>query len=149
MKDRLVMAASMSAMVALVAFAGVGAHAPGPAFTLSSPDLAGNTFGAKYILNGFGCSGGNTSPALVWSNLPAGTKSLALQVHDPDAPTGGGGWWHWAVVDISADTVMIEISGREQKIDSFIDLMRPYGIVELARTGRIALVRGTPGSGVE
>jgi acetolactate synthase-1/3 small subunit len=53
------------------------------------------------------------------------------------------------VVDISADSVMIEISGREQKIDSFIDLMRPYGIMELARTGRIALVRGTPSSGVE
>ena len=46
------------------------------------------------------------------------------------------------VVDISADSVMIEISGREQKIEAFIDLMRPYGIVELARTGRIALVRG-------
>ena len=51
------------------------------------------------------------------------------------------------VVDISADTLMIEISGREQKIDSFIDLMRPYGILELARTGRIALVRGVPGQG--
>lgn len=51
------------------------------------------------------------------------------------------------VVDISADSLMIEISGREEKIDAFIDLMRPYGIVELARTGRIALVRGTPASG--
>jgi acetolactate synthase-1/3 small subunit len=51
------------------------------------------------------------------------------------------------VVDISADSIMVEISGREQKIESFIDLMRPYGIVELARTGRIALVRGTPNTG--
>jgi acetolactate synthase-1/3 small subunit len=46
------------------------------------------------------------------------------------------------VVDIDHDTVMAEVSGQESKIEAFIDLMRPYGIVELARTGRIALVRG-------
>ena len=46
------------------------------------------------------------------------------------------------VVDISAENLMIEISGQERKIEAFIDLMRPYGIIELARTGRIALVRG-------
>jgi acetolactate synthase-1/3 small subunit len=51
------------------------------------------------------------------------------------------------VVDIGATSLMIEISGQEQKIEAFIELMRPYGIVELARTGRIALVRGTPGQG--
>ena len=51
------------------------------------------------------------------------------------------------IVDISADTLMIDISGKERKIEAFIELMRPYGIVELARTGRIALVRGQPGSG--
>jgi acetolactate synthase-1/3 small subunit len=46
------------------------------------------------------------------------------------------------VVDVSPGDLMIEISGQERKIEAFIDLMRPYGIVELARTGRIALVRG-------
>jgi acetolactate synthase-1/3 small subunit len=51
------------------------------------------------------------------------------------------------VVDISPQTLLIEISGQEQKIEAFIQLMRPYGIIELARTGRIALVRGTPGQG--
>src|SRR5271168_1255376 len=45
------------------------------------------------------------------------------------------------VVDIGFDTLIVEISGQENKIEAFIDLMRPYGIVELARTGRIALVR--------
>lgn len=45
------------------------------------------------------------------------------------------------IVDISAETLMIEMSGREEKVDAFIDLMRPYGIIELARSGRIALVR--------
>jgi acetolactate synthase I/III small subunit len=48
------------------------------------------------------------------------------------------------VVDISADTMMVEVSGQESKIEAFIDLMRPLGIVELARTGRIALIRGIP-----
>ena len=46
------------------------------------------------------------------------------------------------VVDVSNTSLIIEISGTEQKIIAFIDLMRPYGIIELARTGRIALVRG-------
>jgi acetolactate synthase-1/3 small subunit len=46
------------------------------------------------------------------------------------------------VVDIGYDTLMIEISGQETKVEAFIDLMRSYGIIELARTGRIALVRG-------
>jgi acetolactate synthase-1/3 small subunit len=48
------------------------------------------------------------------------------------------------IVDVGPDEVMIEISGREQKIMAFIDRMRPYGIVELVRTGRIAMVRGIP-----
>jgi acetolactate synthase-1/3 small subunit len=46
------------------------------------------------------------------------------------------------VVDIGFETLMVEIAGQETKIEAFIDLMRPYGILELARTGRIALVRG-------
>ena len=46
------------------------------------------------------------------------------------------------VVDVSNTSLIVEISGTETKIEAFIDLMRPYGILELARTGRIALVRG-------
>jgi acetolactate synthase-1/3 small subunit len=52
------------------------------------------------------------------------------------------------VVDITHDTLMIEISGQENKIEAFIEQVRPYGIVELARTGRIALVRGKRGGDV-
>lgn len=46
------------------------------------------------------------------------------------------------VIDIQHDNVMMEISGTEGKVEAFIELMRPYGILELARTGQIALVRG-------
>ena len=45
------------------------------------------------------------------------------------------------IVDVSPNHVMVEISGPERKIEAFIDLMRPYGIMELVRTGRIALLR--------
>ena len=47
-----------------------------------------------------------------------------------------------SIVDVSADDLMIEISGRENMIEAFIERMRPYGIIELVRTGRIAMVRG-------
>ena len=47
------------------------------------------------------------------------------------------------VVDVNPEQMMIEISGQERKIEAFIDVVRPYGIIELARTGRIALVRGS------
>jgi acetolactate synthase-1/3 small subunit len=46
------------------------------------------------------------------------------------------------VIDIQLDNIMMEISGTEGKVEAFIELVRPYGILELARTGRIALVRG-------
>ena len=42
------------------------------------------------------------------------------------------------IVDVSPDQIMVEISGQERKIEAFIDAVRPYGIRELARTGRIA-----------
>jgi acetolactate synthase-1/3 small subunit len=50
------------------------------------------------------------------------------------------------VVDVGIEHVMIEISGQERKIEAFIDMMRPFGIIELVRTGRIALVRSPVGA---
>jgi len=47
------------------------------------------------------------------------------------------------IVDIGAKHLTIEIAGPEKKIEAFIDLLKPYGIKELARTGRIALGRGS------
>lgn len=62
----------------------------------------GGRMSAQQVFQGFGCEGGNQSPALTWSGVPAGTRSLVLTVYDPDAPTGSG-WWHWVVYDIPAD----------------------------------------------
>ncbi len=45
------------------------------------------------------------------------------------------------IVDVSHGHVMVEISGQERKLESFIDLVRPYGIIEMVRTGRVALLR--------
>lgn len=46
------------------------------------------------------------------------------------------------IVDVSQEHVMVEISGPEKKLEAFIDLMRPFGILEMVRTGRIAMLRG-------
>ena len=71
-------------------------------FQLSSPSIKpGATLTMDQVFNGFGCTGKNISPELVWSNAPQGTKSYALTVYDPDAPTGSG-WWHWVVYNIPA-----------------------------------------------
>lgn len=71
-------------------------------FQLTSPDMAeGKTMGLKQVLNGFGCQGGNQSPALHWQGEPKDTKSFAITAYDPDAPTGSG-WWHWIVVNLPA-----------------------------------------------
>jgi len=75
-------------------------------FTLRSPDLSQGTFEPKYLLNGFGCTGENVSPALSWENAPAGTKSFSLLLHDLDAPTGSG-FWHWAVYNIPASSTSL------------------------------------------
>ncbi len=73
--------------------------------TLKSGDMIGQIT-INQVFNGFGCSGKNISPQLEWNNAPKGTKSFAITIYDPDAPTGSG-WWHWVVFDISKDTNQI------------------------------------------
>jgi Raf kinase inhibitor-like YbhB/YbcL family protein len=78
-----------------------------PVFTVSSSAFAANgTLSNQQVLNGFGCSGANESPQLRWSNAPSGTKSYAITMYDPDAPTGSG-WWHWVVYNIPAETTTL------------------------------------------
>jgi hypothetical protein len=72
-------------------------------FQIKSNDIKfGEVISQKHVFNGFGCDGKNISPQISWNKLPKGTKSLALSVYDPDAPTGSG-WWHWILVNIPVD----------------------------------------------
>ncbi|HYA42092.1 MAG TPA: YbhB/YbcL family Raf kinase inhibitor-like protein [Syntrophobacteraceae bacterium] len=72
-------------------------------FELTSPDLhKGGKLNMEQVFNGFGCTGGNISPALMWQGAPKDTKSFAVTVYDPDAPTGSG-WWHWVIFNIPAN----------------------------------------------
>ena len=92
----------MKKIITFLAFIAISQFAFGQkTFTLSSKDLGGEATTIEEF-NGFGCTGENKSPQLFWENAPEGTKSFAVTMYDPDAPTGSG-WWHWVVFDIPAD----------------------------------------------
>ncbi|HNV32390.1 MAG TPA: YbhB/YbcL family Raf kinase inhibitor-like protein, partial [Nitrospira sp.] len=70
-------------------------------FQVTSPTIKDqSTIGNEHVFNGFGCTGGNLSPELRWDHAPKDTKSFAVTVYDPDAPTGSG-WWHWLIFNIA------------------------------------------------
>jgi len=95
---------SISALLAIAALAG---SAAAKHFTLTSTDVhQGKTIPQANVFNAMGCTGQNLSPALAWSDAPAGTKSYAITMYDPDAPTGSG-WWHWVVYNIPASTTSL------------------------------------------
>lgn len=90
---------SLTAAAMMALSGGVSAAS---AFSLSSADIPADfRLTQQHVFKGFGCSGENISPQLSWRNPPAGTKSYAITVFDPDAPTGSG-WWHWTMVNIPA-----------------------------------------------
>jgi Raf kinase inhibitor-like YbhB/YbcL family protein len=105
-------------------------------FTLESAEVKpGSTIAGAQVYNGFGCDGDNVSPSLKWKNAPAGTKSFAVTVYDPDAPTGSG-WWHWVVFNIPASVTSLSVgignpaSGQTPKgaVQSKTDFGKPgYG----------------------
>jgi Raf kinase inhibitor-like YbhB/YbcL family protein len=81
------------------ALMGVGAA---NAMTVTSPDIKpGAKIADEQVFNGWDCTGKNVSPALSWSGAPKDTKSFAVSMYDPDAPTGSG-FWHWWVANIPA-----------------------------------------------
>ncbi len=87
---------------------GLAANTAAAQFTLSSSDFAaGGPIADEQAYDAMGCTGRNLSPALTWRGAPAGTKSYALLLHDPDAPTGGAGWSHWIAFDIPASVTAL------------------------------------------
>ena len=98
------------------------------AFDLSSTDFqAGGRLSQNQVLKGFGCEGTNVSPQLSWRNAPAGTKSFAITVYDPDAPTGSG-WWHWVVWNIPAS--VNELRSGIGSVHAHPNFRLPEGAVE-------------------
>jgi Raf kinase inhibitor-like YbhB/YbcL family protein len=111
-----------------------GAQAAG--FKLTSPDVSDKgTIKAEHVFNSFGCTGNNISPALSWSGAPAATKSFAVTVYDPDAPTGSG-WWHWVIVNIPPSETSLAKNAGDPK-----SALAPKGSLQ-SRTDF-----GTPGYG--
>lgn len=94
-------------------------------FTLSSSDLQGQLT-SKQVFNGFGCTGENISPELSWKDAPKGTKSFAVTVYDPDAPTGSG-WWHWVTFDISKDKFTLPTGFGNSESKDVIQSITDYG----------------------
>ncbi len=94
-------------------------------FVLKSPQLQeGGQLSADEVFSGFGCTGKNISPALSWEGAPANTKSFAVTVYDPDAPTGSG-WWHWLIFNIPAD-----VTGLAQNAGDPASGLAPKGCVQ-------------------
>ncbi len=95
----------LMAALGVSALAMSGASAKG--MKLTSPQIKNHgKIANEQVFKGFGCTGDNVSPELKWSGAPAKTKSFAVSMYDPDAPTGSG-WWHWVVFNIPAGTTSL------------------------------------------
>jgi Raf kinase inhibitor-like YbhB/YbcL family protein len=105
-----------------------------PSFTLTSTTVGdGERFADAQHSGAFGVPGGqDVSPQLAWSGAPDGTKSYAVTVYDPDAPTGSG-FWHWAVVNIPASVTGLDEGAGD---DSGSGL--PAGAVQLRNDAGVA-----------
>lgn len=102
-----------------------------PEFALTSTDLEnGQPLDVAHASGAMGIPGGqDLSPQLTWSGFPEGTKSFAVTVYDPDAPTASG-FWHWAVFNLPVTTTSLP-SGAG--VEGSTEL--PSGAVQLKNDG--------------
>lgn len=108
-----------------------------PSFDLTSTDVTdGAELPTAQVSGIFGAGGTDTSPQLSWSGFPEDTKSFAITVYDPTAPTGAG-FWHWAVVDIPASTTSLPSGAGD---DTTGDL--PPGAIQLKNDASLARYLG-------
>jgi len=105
-------------IVALGASAICASVANAQTMSLTSSEIKeGGTIANEQVFKGFGCTGGNLSPSLSWSGAPSATKSFAVSIYDPDAPTGSG-WWHWVVYNIPPSVTSLPKGAGDVKAKS-------------------------------
>jgi Raf kinase inhibitor-like YbhB/YbcL family protein len=116
-----------------------------PSFLLSSPDFDdGGVLPTSARSGIMGAGGHDRSPALNWEGAPVGTKSYAVTLYDPDAPTGSG-FWHWAIYNIPASVTAL--AGNAGDPDAGL---LPPGAIILPNEVRLARYLGAappPGHG--
>jgi Raf kinase inhibitor-like YbhB/YbcL family protein len=98
-----------------------------PSFELTSEDVIdGSPLAMAQVSGIMGAGGSDTSPQMTWSEFPAETKSFAITVYDPDAPTLSG-FWHWAVADVPPTTTSLPTGAGDERGKAL-----PKGAMQLA-----------------
>lgn len=97
-----------------------------PEFTLTSDDIThGDALDDPQASGRMGAGGEDVSPQLSWSGSPEETKSFAVTVYDPDAPTASG-FWHWAVFNLPVTTTSLPADAGNDSGDKL-----PEGAIQL------------------
>src|SRR5215204_1111574 len=114
-----------------------------PTFTLTSESVTdGQPLANDQVSGIMGAGGSDISPQLSWSGFPEGTRSFAVTVYDPDAPTASG-FWHWAVANLPASVTGLPGGAGDKDAPQL-----PEGAIQLRNDGGFAgYVGAAPPSG--